>query len=143
MMARIVHSNGSWFKDKPWLEYSVERDACYYYACHFFNSIGSDSFFANFNGFRDWKHAPGNKGSLSLHSSSRLHTDAINDFGLRTPNLCPSGRSHRRTQPPRRLENCFATSDAPTTHHRFNSCEEYHFDLYYMPIDCILMKSLW
>ena len=66
----------SWFKDKLLLEYSVERDACYCYACRF-NSIGSDSLFANFNGFRDWKHAPGNKGSLSLHSSSRLHADAM------------------------------------------------------------------
>ena len=29
------------------------------------------------DGFQDWKHALGNKGALSIHASSAMHTEAM------------------------------------------------------------------
>ena len=66
-----------WFRSHPWLEYSVEKDSCYCYPCRLFNRDPSDSLFANPPGFRDWKHAPGNKGSLCLHATSKSYSGAM------------------------------------------------------------------
>ena len=67
----------SWFQSHPWLEYSVERDSCYCYPCRLSNTEPTDSAFANPSGYHDWKHAPGKKGSLSLHATSVTHSSAM------------------------------------------------------------------
>lgn len=67
----------SWFQQHPWLEYSFERDSCYCYPCRLFSRDPSDSAFANPNGYRDWKHAPGKTGSLYLHANSTTHSNAM------------------------------------------------------------------
>ena len=58
--------NCEWYKLYPWLEYSKEKDAAYCYPCHFFTISGSGKSDVAFthNGFQDWKHALGKKGSL-------------------------------------------------------------------------------
>ena len=67
----------SWLRTHPWLEYSVEKDSCYCYPCCLFNREPSDSLFANPPGYCDWKYAPGNKGSLCLHATSKSHSGAM------------------------------------------------------------------
>ena len=49
-------------------------------------------------------------------------------------------RLHRVTQPPKRLDDCFATSDAPRIAERLASCKEYRSQLYYVTIDRILQE---
>lgn len=47
--------NVDWFDTWPWLEYSAEKDATFYFACYLFNddnTIGSDAFVSN--GFKYW-----------------------------------------------------------------------------------------
>ena len=37
-----------WYEDKSWLEYSIVKDVCYCYACHFFHTSASDSLLTSF-----------------------------------------------------------------------------------------------
>ena len=63
-----------------WLEYSVKKDATFCFPCRFFGSgsIGRgrpEKAFTR-NGFRDWKHATGNKGVLHSNNSYS-HTQSV------------------------------------------------------------------
>ncbi len=61
------------------LEYSQEKDAAYCYPCRLFRvsgSVKSDVAFTH-NGFHDWKHALGKKGSLQKHDTCVSHREAI------------------------------------------------------------------
>jgi hypothetical protein len=60
------------------LEYSVERDAVFCFACRRFPPIGSKEMAFSVNGFRNWKRALGdpNKGLL-LHNNSPHHLSAM------------------------------------------------------------------
>ena len=74
--------NPAWFKSFQWLEYSVEKDACYCYPCRLFGSaraIGSSRPETAFTltGFSDWKHATGKKGILICHSNSFSHKESM------------------------------------------------------------------
>ena len=64
-----------WYSIYPWLEYSVSHDSAFCHPCRHFQ-ISPDPTFTSV-GFRDWKHALGNKGVLSIHSSSATHTAAM------------------------------------------------------------------
>ena len=73
--------NPSWYKTYSWLEYSVELDACFCYPCRLFGTVSSGSSrpeptFTSI-GFKDWKHATGNKGTLNGHSNSFSHKQAV------------------------------------------------------------------
>lgn len=49
----------AWYQNRPWLEYSVKRDAAFCFPCRLFSSTShtsSDLVFKE-TGFRDWKHA--------------------------------------------------------------------------------------
>jgi hypothetical protein len=48
--------SSSWYLNRDWLEYSVEKDAAFCYACRKFKSVSSDATFS-IKGFKDWKHA--------------------------------------------------------------------------------------
>lgn len=50
--------SSSWYQNRPWLEYSVKRDAACCFPCRQFSSFtsSSDLVFRE-TGFRDWKHA--------------------------------------------------------------------------------------
>ena len=50
--------NSEWYRSYSWLEYSVERDACFCYPCCLFTT-GEGRSHNTFTevGFRDWKHA--------------------------------------------------------------------------------------
>ena len=57
----------SWYTLFPWIEYSIERDAAYCFACRFFG-VSPDVVFTH-SGFHDWKHARGKDGVLTYHNT--------------------------------------------------------------------------
>ena len=66
----------SWYSDFPWLEYSVERDAVFCFACLFFG-IAPDNALTHVS-FRDWKHARGKSSTLTFHDSCcSKHHEAV------------------------------------------------------------------
>ena len=71
--------NSEWYIDYSWLEYSVEKDAAFCYACRFFTTSTSGRSDVAFTttGFNDWKHALGKKGGLLKHSKSQVHAEAM------------------------------------------------------------------
>ena len=71
--------NSEWYKLYPWLEYSKEKDAAYCYPCRFFTIGGSGKSDVAFthNGFHDWKHALGKKGSIQKHDKCRSQMEAV------------------------------------------------------------------
>ena len=64
-----------WYEHFPWLEYSVNLDAAFCFPCRFFISSPDPAFTSV--GFKDWKHATGQKGILITHSNSKYHTQAM------------------------------------------------------------------
>ncbi len=73
--------NPDWFKVYPWLEYSVKKDAAFCYPCRLFgagcvHSSRPEKTFSSL-GFRDWKHATGQKGILVSHNNSLSHKQAV------------------------------------------------------------------
>ena len=71
--------NSNWYKKYPWIEYSVQKDAAFCYACRFFPSTSSNRVEEAFTqvGFRDWKHAMGSHGILVKHNNSCNHKQAM------------------------------------------------------------------
>ena len=73
--------NPDWFKLYPWLEYSVSKDAAFCYACRLFGAANihlsrPERAFAA-TGFRDWKHATGQRGILIIHNNSFSHKQGM------------------------------------------------------------------
>jgi len=62
-------SNGLWYHKYPWLEYSVQKDACRLF------SIGAtgraDDAFTRI-GYRDWKHASGKHNNCHTHKQAMV-----------------------------------------------------------------------
>ena len=69
-------------RERPWLEYSVEKDACFCYPCRVFGvNVTSNTFTET--GYRDWKHAVDsnsdtakekNKKGFAKHVASTQHS---------------------------------------------------------------------
>ena len=74
--------NPAWFKSFQWLEYSVEKDACFCYPCRLFESVSAigssrpETAFTS-TGFKDWKRATGKKGILICYSNSFSHKESM------------------------------------------------------------------
>ena len=64
--------SSSWYLNRDWLEYSVERDAAFCYACRKYKSVSSDATFSS-KGFNDWKHALETGKGLNKHATSKEH----------------------------------------------------------------------
>ena len=73
--------NPDWYKTYSWLEYSVNREAAYCFPCRWFSSRLNrpDAPFTQV-GFRDWKHATGQKGRLIGHRKSMAHVEAVHTW---------------------------------------------------------------
>ena len=73
--------NPDWFRQYEWLEYSTHKDAAFCYPCRLFGSPSActsrpERTFTQV-GFRDWKHATGAKGALSIHHSCLSHKESV------------------------------------------------------------------
>ena len=66
--------NPAWYTHYPWLEYSVQKDACYCYSCRLFGSGTGTKCEQIFTvvAYEDWKHATGKGGVLSKHDSNEI-----------------------------------------------------------------------
>lgn len=70
--------NSFWYKDNPWLEYSVSQNASYCFACRHFCLPGStESSFTSEFGFSNWKKALFKDSGFKLHSKSDQHANAM------------------------------------------------------------------
>ena len=68
----------SWHTGRPWLEYSVQFDACFRYCCRTFtkdNEPDADPCFTTTE-FRNWKTALEDGRGFAKHASSKIHVDA-------------------------------------------------------------------
>lgn len=70
--------NSEWYKSYSWLEYSVKSDAAFCYPCRLFTT-GEGRSHNTFTeaGFRDWKHATGKGGILTIHDKCSTHVSAM------------------------------------------------------------------
>ena len=64
-----------WYDTYPWLEYSIQLDAAFCFPCRFFTNTPEPTF--STTGFRDWKHATGQKGILATHTIGKYHMQAM------------------------------------------------------------------
>jgi Domain of unknown function (DUF4371) len=70
-----------WYKERPWLEYSIKNDMCYCYYCrHFsFNRLITRDAFTT-TGFNNWKRSLETNGGLIKHSLSQSHITATKNY---------------------------------------------------------------
>ena len=69
--------SSDWYRKYSWLEYSVDKDAVFCYACRIFGSASRSVDTFTRTGFRDWKHATGQSGMLSKHDTSFSHKQSM------------------------------------------------------------------
>uniref|UniRef100_A0A1X7UQ04 TTF-type domain-containing protein n=2 Tax=Amphimedon queenslandica TaxID=400682 RepID=A0A1X7UQ04_AMPQE len=64
-----------WYEQYPLLEYSIKLNVVLCFACRFFTNCSEPTFTSV--GFKDWKHATGQKGILTTHSIGNYYTQAM------------------------------------------------------------------
>ena len=69
----------AWYNAYPWLEDSVQANACFCYSCCLFGSGPASKWNRSFTvvGFWDWKCATGKSGVLFKHKSSFTHRQSM------------------------------------------------------------------
>lgn len=65
-----------WIQKYAWIEYSVQRDAVFCYACRQFTTKSHDEVFT-VKGFRNWKTALAEAKGLNRHDRSNAHISAM------------------------------------------------------------------
>ena len=70
----------AWYSGRPWLEYSVENDACFCYACRIFYQRSNKDETFTLTGFRNWKVALQMSKGFAKHSSSKSHVAAMSHW---------------------------------------------------------------
>ena len=80
-MGRPRGFSRDWYKSYQWLEYSVEHDAAFCFPCKMFK-VGSSRCESTFTvtGFRNWKHAMGQKSIITSHDKCDVHKQAMIDW---------------------------------------------------------------
>ncbi|CAF1658030.1 unnamed protein product [Rotaria magnacalcarata] len=72
-----------WFKDRPWLEYSVIQNKAYCYYCRHYGILklaAKSQCNAFVSGFCNWKKALGLNSGLKQHASSESHLQATTNY---------------------------------------------------------------
>lgn len=73
--------NPAWYKKYSWLEYNVEKDAAFCFACRVFPSKSKHTEFTfTSTGFRDWKNATDKAKGLVKHASSYSHQCSMENW---------------------------------------------------------------
>ena len=65
-----------WYHNRPWLEYSKQKDAAFCFPCRIFTPSNADAAFISL-GFRKWQHALDCKKGFPQHERSVAHTEAM------------------------------------------------------------------
>lgn len=74
--ATLRSFNPAWYRSRPWLEYSVVRDACFCFPCRKYGSINERDVVFTLTGFNNWKAALERDKGLHRHASSHNHVHA-------------------------------------------------------------------
>ena len=64
------------YRSRPWLEYSMSKDAAYCFACRHFAHL-KNSVFTTENGYSNWKKATSKDSGFSVHARSDTHVNAM------------------------------------------------------------------
>ena len=67
--------NSSWYKQYPWLEYSLTSDAAFCFACRHFAVSGETRF--TVDGWTNWKKASYSDSGFSLHNTCDSHLNSM------------------------------------------------------------------
>uniref|UniRef100_A0A1X7UU67 TTF-type domain-containing protein n=1 Tax=Amphimedon queenslandica TaxID=400682 RepID=A0A1X7UU67_AMPQE len=73
-LGKATRFQKKWYEQYPWQEYSIKLNAVFCFACRFFTNCSEPTFTSV--GFKNWKHATGQKGIVMTHSISKYHTQA-------------------------------------------------------------------
>ena len=67
----------AWYRTRPWLEYSVMKDACFCFPCRKYSKAGNEKdVIFTVRGFTNWKAALETGRGLQKHASSYTHVQA-------------------------------------------------------------------
>ena len=71
--------NSEWYRKYKWLEYSIQNNAVFCYACRLFPAAATSRAeqALTYTGYRDWKHATGKQGILEKHNAYHTHKQAM------------------------------------------------------------------
>ncbi len=69
--------NAGWYRSRPWLEYSLSRDACFCFPCRKFSVANERDVVFTSRGYTDWKAALERDRGLQKHASSQCHVQAM------------------------------------------------------------------
>ena len=71
--------NSEWYRKYKWLEYSIQNNAAFCYACCLFPAATTSRAeqALTHTGYRDWKHATGKQGILEKHNACHTHKQAM------------------------------------------------------------------
>lgn len=68
--------NSAWYRTRPWLEYSIQRDACFCFPCRKYATANERDVVFTLRGFNNWKAALERDRGLQKHASSHSHAQA-------------------------------------------------------------------
>ena len=71
--------SSTWYKGRPWLEYSVEKDAAYCFPCRVFGVNPSSTTFTE-EGYKDWKHALDGRNDLDGAAKNQSNKNKLKGF---------------------------------------------------------------
>jgi hypothetical protein len=83
VQSRVPRSfQGAWFSSYPWLEYSVESDAAFCFACRHFPQASHNTQESVFTtvGYKNWKKATYSDGGFISHVKSDIHVVAMTSW---------------------------------------------------------------
>ncbi|KAH0816091.1 hypothetical protein GEV33_006700 [Tenebrio molitor] len=72
---RSFHSD--WYKKFKWLEYSVQSDAAFCYACRQFQPFANKEKTYTETGYRNWKNALDSKNGFPKHENTEVHITSM------------------------------------------------------------------
>lgn len=74
----LPYFRSKFYKIYPWIEYSILKDAVFYYPCSFFSmqGTGSSKTFIS-EGYQNWKRASETKAGFKYHDNSFQHKSAM------------------------------------------------------------------
>ena len=67
--------NKEWYKERPWLEYSISSDSVFCYCCRAFSNFSTSDQWTKI-GFSNWKGALEENKGFKLHEASEPHITA-------------------------------------------------------------------
>lgn len=68
--------NAGWYRSRPWLEYSILRDACFCFPCCKFGVANKRDVVFTLRGYTNWKAALERDRGMQKHASSHMQSES-------------------------------------------------------------------